>query len=96
MFNRIGLLFREFDRMNPNIIVNGSMESITDQVFCLIQNDHRWMKRYLDTVAQTGNLQSVNSRLARLIRDHYGLRNSGVKQNHPHSTLIQGYHELIR
>ena len=95
MFNRIGLLFRDFDRVNPSIMATGSMESITDQVFCFIQNDHRWMKRYLDTVAQTGNLQSVNSRLARLIRDHYGLRNNGTKVSAPHSTLIQSYHELV-
>ena len=38
-------------------------EQLTDIFFTFVQNDRELMKAYLDTVATTGNLQSVNSHI---------------------------------
>ena len=67
---------------------------ITDRFFCFIQNDRVLMKNYLDTVAETGSLQVVNSQMAQYICQHFGLK-SGREKHHPYSNLIQSYHELI-
>ena len=96
IFQARQILFRDFERMNPDILTNTTtMNNVTDRLFCFIQNDHRWMRVYLHTVAHKGNLSAVNSMIAKMTRDRYDLRNNGTKVKNPQSTLIQGYHELV-
>lgn len=68
-------------------------QSITDRIFYFIQSNRHWMKRYLDIVAQTGNLQTVNSQIALGIERHFNLQ-KGDENHHPFSNLIQSYHKL--
>ena len=53
------------------------------------------MKNYLDTVAETGSLQVVNSQIAQYICDWFKLENNGIEVKQPESNLIQSYHELV-
>ena len=65
-------------------------EQITDSIFCFIQNDRELMKKYLETVASTGNLQDVNKQIGREIVRHYRLK--GYSKNiEPKSTLISSF-----
>lgn len=65
-------------------------EQITDSIFCFIQNDRELMKKYLETVASTGNLQDVNKQIGREIVRHYGLKGYS-KDNEPKSILISSF-----
>ena len=65
-------------------------EQITDNIFCFIQNDRELMKKYLETVASTGNLQDVNKQIGREIVRHYRLK--GYSKNiDPKSILISSF-----
>lgn len=65
-------------------------EQITDSIFCFIQNDRVLMKKYLETVAATGNLQDVNKQIGREIVRRYGLKGYS-KDKEPKSVLISSY-----
>ena len=67
---------------------------ITDNIFCFIQNDKELMKAYLDLVAESGDLQYVNSHIAQEIAKQYGLERISPSNNDPRSNLIQTYSEL--
>ena len=65
-------------------------EQITDSIFYFIQNDRVLMKKYLETVATTGNLQDVNKQIGREIVRHYGLKGYS-KDIEPKSVLISSF-----
>ena len=65
-------------------------EQITDSIVCFIQNDRVLMKKYLETVAATGNLQDVNKQIGREIVRRYGLKGYS-KDKEPKSVLISSY-----
>ncbi len=65
-------------------------EQIIDNIFCFIQNDRELMKKYLETVATTGNLQDVNKQIGREIVRHYGFKGYS-KNNEPKSFLISSF-----
>ena len=69
---------------------------ITDNIFCFVQNDKELMKAYLDLVAESGDLQYVNSHIAQEIAKQYGLERISPSDKNPRSNLIQTYSELIR
>lgn len=69
---------------------------ITDNIFCFVQNDKELMKAYLDLVAESGDLQYVNSHIAQEIAKQYGLERISPSDKIPRSNLIQTYSELIR
>ena len=52
------------------------------------------MKAYLDLVAESGDLQYVNSHIAQEIAKQYGLKRIGPSNKDPRSNLIQTYSEL--
>ena len=86
---------QSFIECKPDITKDPVGRDITDRFFCFVQNDRLWMKNYLDTVAETGNLQVVNSQIAQYICDWFKLKNNGIEVNQPESHLIQSYHELV-
>ena len=66
-------------------------EQLTDIFFTFVQNDRELMKAYLDTVATTGNLQSVNSHIAQQLAKAFFLTNTEEICDMPISHLIQSY-----
>lgn len=84
-----------FEEMEPTITTQQIDCDITDRFFCFVQKNRVWMKNYLETIAETGNLQVVNSQIAQYISKHYNLQNNGVEIENPNSILIQSYHELV-
>lgn len=68
-------------------------QEITDLFFLFVQNDKELMKDYLDTVAQTGDLQTVNREISRRLAKELQVVSTGVKNDNPHSNLIQSYSE---
>ena len=71
-------------------------KQITDNFFCLVQNDKELMKAYLDLVADKGDLQYVNSHIAQEIAKRYGLKSILDQNKEPKSNLIQSYTELCK
>ena len=68
---------------------------ITDLFFSCIQSDKILMKKYLDTVAATGDLRAVNSQIAQRLCKHFNLSNTKEKGNsNTASNLIQSYSKL--
>ena len=80
----LNMMFERFERQ------------ITDNIFCFVQNDKELMKAYLDLVAESGDLQYVNSHIAQEIAKQYGLERISPSDKNPRSNLIQTYSELIR
>lgn len=70
-------------------VCNQFDKHITDEIFLFIQNDRELMSEYLHLVASNGNLDTVNSNLAKHISKHYGIVNSNETEENPQSTLIQ-------
>lgn len=68
-------------------------QEITDLFFLFVQNDKELMKDYLDTVAQTGDLQTVNREISRRLAKELQVVSTGVKNENPSSNLIQSFSE---
>ncbi len=68
-------------------------ETITDEIFFLIQNDRKLMHLYLRLVEEKG-LDQVNQTIGRAVKVRFDLTND-VRQHHPKSTLIQSYQEFL-
>lgn len=73
-----------------NDVLSQYDEQITDSIFCFIQNDRALMKKYLDIVAATGNLQDVNCQIGREIVRRYGLKGYSITKE-PKSVLISSF-----
>ena len=59
--------------------------------FLVIQSDRKFMKRYLDLVAEHGDLRVVNSQIAKCAASKV----KGIKRNDmPLSSLVQSFSEL--
>ena len=59
--------------------------------FLVIQSDRKLMKRYLDLVAEHGDLRAVNAQIAK----YAARRAKGTHRNYePLSSLIQSFSEL--
>ena len=68
-------------------------QEITDLFFLFVQNDKELMKDYLDTVAQTRDLQTVNREISQRLAKKLQVVSTGVKNDNPHSNLIQSFSE---
>lgn len=83
----------EFDQVRNGNPVNFQ---ITDEVFCLIENDRKLLKQYLELLADGHiSLKAVNSHIAQEICRHYGLKSTRVVDKAPKSKLIQSFTELM-
>ena len=71
-------------------VFNRFPQSITDQVFLLIQNDHTLMQQYLRIVEAKG-LDAVNRQIGKAVKDHFNLDNAPARGESPNSTLIQSF-----
>jgi rubrerythrin len=70
-------------------------DNMTDRIFCFIESDRELLNMYLDLLSESQQqLKVVNSTIAKCIRDHYNLKNTGISNGQPKSKLIQSYHEL--
>jgi hypothetical protein len=63
---------------------------ITDRVFLMIQNDRELLKEYINLLG-THPQKTINSSLAKEIKKRYGLDNKDLKNENPHSLLIQSH-----
>ena len=68
-------------------------QSITDEVFLLIQNDRELMHEYLRLVGSEG-LDAVNTGIGRKVKEHFALANIPERQGNPKSTLIQTHQKF--
>ena len=69
-------------------------ESITDEVFLIIQNDKRLMHEYLKLVEEKG-LDTVNRRIGKEVQISFNLKNDNYRNDEPKSTLIQS-HQIFK
>jgi len=69
-------------------------ESITDEVFLIIQNDKQLMHEYLKLVEEKG-LDTVNMRIGKDVKNAFNLTNDNYRNNEPQSTLIQS-HQIFK
>ena len=68
-------------------VISQKNESITDEVFLLIQNDRELMHEYLRLVEHEG-LDKVNQQIGKGVKLAYGLKNDDDREKEPLSTLI--------
>jgi hypothetical protein len=64
-------------------------KKITNEIFLLIQNDHKLMKEYLVLVGKHGH-HAVNMRIGKVVKKQYQLNNKDREKN-PTSTLISSH-----
>ncbi|WP_346859092.1 hypothetical protein [uncultured Draconibacterium sp.] len=69
-------------------------ESITDEVFLIIQNDKQLMHEYLRLVQEKG-LNVVNMRIGKGVKSAFSLTNDDYRNDDPKSTLIQS-HQILK
>lgn len=69
-------------------------ESITDEVFLIIQNDKQLMHEYLRLVKEKG-LDTVNKRIGKDVKSAFSLTNDDYRNDDPKSTLIQS-HQIFK
>jgi len=75
-------LFEQYHRAN--------IETVTDEIFLLIQNNHDLMHQYLRLV-QNLTLDVVNRTIGAEIKSQFNLINAPRRQWKPRSTLIQSH-----
>ena len=68
-------------------------KTITDEVFCLIQEDRDFMREYLQLVTEKG-YKTVNRHIGKLVKEMYQLTDDGRSSEPPKSTLILSYQEF--
>lgn len=64
-------------------------KKITDEIFLLIQNDHKLMKDYLKLVDKYGH-HTVNKGIGKAVKAQYKLNNKD-REKKPTSTLISSH-----
>lgn len=77
-----------------DLVISKKNETITDEVFLLIQNDHDLMHRYLKLVENEG-LTKVNQQIGRAVKAKYNLTNEDSRRDETLSTLIQS-HQIFK
>jgi hypothetical protein len=77
-----------FSQNNPYL--TGDNQTITDEVFLLIQNTPDLMHRYQRLIDHY-SLNTVNQTIGKAVKDHYGLTNDDSRKNNPESTLIRSH-----
>ena len=65
-------------------------ESITDEVFLMIQNDRKLMYEYLKLVEAHG-LTTVNQQIGKAVKNRFNLSSDAQREFSPQSTLIQSH-----
>jgi len=75
-------------------VLNKFSDSVTDQVFLMIQNDRELIKDYLALIAGGGQPHTINGELGKTIKSVFNLNNVGRCQ-HPQSPLIQSYERHV-
>jgi len=68
---------------------------LTDEVFYFIENDRELLHDYL-LLLQDNKLNVVNSTIAKMIKDKYGLENLWTKNKEPRSKLIQSHERFTK
>lgn len=66
---------------------------ITNEIFLLIQNDHRLMYEYLRAVENNG-LETVNQQIGKAVKEGYQLININEREDNPTCTLIQSHQKF--
>lgn len=80
-----------------NKIQTENPQTITDDVFCIIQSDRKLMERYLEYLAGGNDaLGGKNAKIAQMIADLCNLESTDVENKNPKSNLIQQYNEFKR
>lgn len=75
-------------------VISKKNETITDEVFLLIQNNHDLMFKYLKLVEIEG-LTKVNQQIGKAVKAKYNLTNDDCREDEPLSTLIQS-HQIFK
>ena len=77
-----------------DLVISKKNETITDEVFLLIQNNHDLMFKYLRLVESEG-LTKVNQQIGKAVKAKYNLTNDDCREDEPMSTLIQT-HQIFK
>ena len=79
-------------RLNNYIdtVLNKFADTITGQVFLMIQNDKELMQEYLNLMGNDTDPHTLNCELGKRIKSKFNLKNAG-RCNDPKSTLIRSY-----
>ena len=72
-----------------NKVLDQFAESVTDQVFLMIEKDKKLMKEYLDLVSEK-SLKAVNPAIGKAVKKRFALNNVTIEQE-TKSVLIQSY-----
>ena len=78
------------------MITNTNMLSVTDDVFCIIENTEVLKKRYdqLVTYGYGGEMKFVNAGMAKIVKNLTGGENLR-RENNPKSSLIDSYMQFL-
>ena len=71
-----------------------SGDTVTDEIFLAIQNNHELMQCYLRLVDQCG-LHNINKNIGKEIKKQFSLRNKPLRSNKPASTLISSHQKFF-
>lgn len=77
-----------------DLVISKKNETITDEVFLLIQNSHDLMHNYLKLVENEG-LTKVNQQIGKAVKAKYNLTNEDFRRDETLSTLIQS-HQIFK
>jgi hypothetical protein len=69
--------------------------SITDEIFCFIENDKELLHEYLKLL-ESNKLNVLNSNIAKAIKAKYGLQNQSQENLTPKSRLIQSHQQFFK
>lgn len=79
-----------------NKVIDRFVDSITDRVFLMIQEDRDLMLEYLRLISDS-TLDDVNKSLGKAVRQRLNLENDSIEVKEVKSTLIKSYtrHKII-
>jgi len=75
-------------------VISKMNKRITNEIFLLIQNDHRLMYEYLRAVEEKG-LDTVNQQIGKAIKAQYQLIDANEREDNPSCTLIQSHQKFL-
>jgi hypothetical protein len=75
-------------------VIGKFSEQITDQVFLMIENDRELMNDYLHILCQHNSVHDVNGKIAKAVKENFGLENLSKRNKKPKSFLIQSFEQF--
>lgn len=76
-----------------NDVISLKNQSITDEVFLLIQENREFMQKYLQLVHEKGS-DVVNRQIGKLVAKKYQLTSDESRNNSPRSSLIFSHQQF--